>query len=260
MSKQEDFQSILDSFIGLNNYVKLFTNYLFHTAIKNTFILTFFSIVITLAIALVLALVLNRRKIRHQLIYNIYEAIFFLPFIISWVPVAVIWKWIYDPTYGIMNAFVGIFGIRPQEWLVNPDMALFSIIILIVWKNVGFNTVVFSTGLKNIPEEYYDAATVDGAVGSQIFRYITLPLIKPIILFLFVSSTILNFAIFTPVYIMTLGSQGAPGNAVRVLVYDIYQNGFLYRNMGLAAAESSILLVIIVILTLIEFKVIRRDV
>ena len=243
-------------FIGLRNYIKLVHDYLFIIAIRNTFVLALLSIVISLGIALGLALILNRRKMRFA---SVYELIYFLPFIISWVPLAVIWKWMYDPTYGILNYVIGLVGIRPQGWLVNPKLSLYSIIILVVWRNLGLATVLFSVGLKNIPAEYFDAAIVDGASGFKLFRDIIFPLLKPITLYLFVMSTILNFAIFSPVYVMTIGSQGAPGNAVRVLVYDLYENGFRYLHMGYAAAEATLLLLIVLVLTLVEFRSMRYE-
>jgi len=243
-------------FIGLRNYIKLVHDYLFIIAIRNTFVLALLSIVISLGIALGLALILNRRKMRFA---SVYELIYFLPFIISWVPLAVIWKWMYDPTYGILNYVIGLVGIRPQGWLVNPKLSLYSIIILVVWRNLGLATVLFSVGLKNIPAEYFDAAIVDGASGFKLFRNIIFPLLKPITLYLFVMSTILNFAIFSPVYVMTIGSQGAPGNAVRVLVYDLYENAFRYLHMGYAAAEATLLLLIVLVLTLVEFRSMRYE-
>jgi len=241
-------------FIGLRNYIKLVQDELFIIAIRNTFVLALLSIVISLGIALGLALILNRRKMRFA---PVYELIYFLPFIISWVPLAVIWKWMYDPTYGILNYVIGLVGIGAQGWLVNPKLSLYSIIILVVWRNLGLATVLFSVGLKNIPAEYFDAAIVDGAGSFKLFRHIIFPLLKPITLYLFVMSTILNFAIFSPVYVMTIGSQGAPGNAVRVLVYDLYENGFRYLHMGYAAAEATLLLLIVLVLTLVEFRSMR---
>lgn len=243
-------------FIGLGNYIKLFHDKLFIIAIRNTFILALLSIVISLGISLGLALILNRKNMRFA---PVYELVYFLPFVISWVPLAVIWKWMYDPTYGIFNYIIGLVGIKPQGWLVNPKLSLYSIIILVVWRNLGLDTVLFSVGLKNIPAEYFDAAIVDGASGFRLFKNITFPLLKPITLYLFVMSTILNFAIFAPVYVMTVGSQGAPGNAVRVLVYDLYENGFRYLHMGYAAAEATVLLVIVLVLTLVEFGSMRYE-
>ncbi len=244
-------------FIGFKNYIKLFHDRLFIIAIKNTCMLAFLSLVITLGTSLGLALILNRKEMRGG---SVYESVYFLPFIISWVPLSVIWKWMYDPGYGILNYAISFIGIPAQGWLVNPDLALYSIVLLVVWRSLGLDIVLFSVGLKNIPSEYYDAAIIDGAGGISLFRYVTLPLLKPIVLYLVVMSTIINFAIFAPVFVMTIGSQAAPGNAVRVLVYDMYENGFRFLKMGYAAAESTILLIIVLFLTLIEFATIRSEV
>lgn len=244
-------------FIGFKNYIKLFHDRLFIIAIKNTCMLAFLSLVITLGTSLGLALILNRKEMRGG---SVYESVYFLPFIISWVPLSVIWKWMYDPGYGILNYAISFIGIPAQGWLVNPDLALYSIVLLVVWRNLGLDIVLFSVGLKNIPSEYHDAAIIDGAGGISLFRYITLPLLKPIVLYVVVMSTIINFAIFAPVFVMTIGSQAAPGNAVRVLVYDMYENGFRFLKMGYAAAESAMLLVIVLFLTLIEFATIRSEV
>jgi len=244
-------------FIGFKNYIKLFHDRLFIIAIKNTCMLAFLSLVITLGTSLGLALILNRKEMRGG---SVYESVYFLPFIISWVPLSVIWKWMYDPGYGILNYAVSFIGIPAQGWLVNPDLALYSIVLLVVWRSLGLDVVLFSVGLKNIPPEYHDAAIIDGAGGISLFRYVTLPLLKPIVLYLVVMSTIVNFAIFAPVFVMTIGSQAAPGNAVRVLVYDMYENGFRFLKMGYAAAESTMLLIIVLFLTLIEFVTIRSEV
>ena len=244
-------------FIGFKNYIKLFHDRLFIIAIKNTCMLAFLSLVITLGTSLGLALILNRKEMRGG---SVYESVYFLPFIISWVPLSVIWKWMYDPGYGILNYAISFIGIPAQGWLVNPDLALYSIVLLVVWRSLGLDVVLFSVGLKNIPSEYHDAAIIDGAGGISLFRYVTLPLLKPIVLYLVVMSTIINFAIFAPVFVMTIGSQAAPGNAVRVLVYDMYENGFRFLKMGYAAAESAILLVIVLLLTLVEFASMRSEV
>lgn len=241
-------------FIGFENYTALFNDSLFIIALRNTGVLAFLSVIITMAGAFGLALILNRKK---TIFADIYKLIYFVPFVISWVPLSVIWKWMYDPSYGILNYVVGLVGIPPQGWLVNPKLSLYSVIILIVWRSVGFNTILFSVGLKNIPSEYLEAGRIDGAESISLFRYITLPLLKPIILYILIMTSIINFGIFSPVYILTVGSQGAPGNAVRVLVYDIYENAFRYLHMGYAAAESTILLILVVFLTLIEFKLIK---
>jgi multiple sugar transport system permease protein len=150
-------------------------------------------------------------------------------------------------------------GIGPVGWLIYPTYALWAIVAMSVWKVVGYNMIIFLVGIRNIPALYYEAAAIDGASAFQQFRRVTLPLLKPIILFVTVVSTINAYNVFTQVYVMTTGSQGAPGNSVRVLVFDIYENAFRYFKMGYASSEAVVLFAIILLLTLIQFRVIRYD-
>ena len=185
-------------------------------------------------LSLALAVALNR----PSRLTGLYQTLYFLPVITPMVPVSVIWKWIYDPGYGLLNYILSLFGVRPIGWLMYPNLALISIIIMCVWKNLGYNMIMFLVGLKNIPAQYYEAAAIDGASRWQAFWRITLPLLKPILLYVLVTSTIDGFNIFTPVYVMTTGSQGAPGNAVRTLVFNIYEEGFRYFKMGYASSRG----------------------
>ena len=177
-----------NKFIGLENYFKLFQDKLFINALVNTtlfaILVVFFSVIISLA----LAIMLNNKKMER--FSPIYELIYFLPVVTPMVPVAVMWKWIYDPQYGLLNYFLSLFGISPKAWLVYPDLALYAIAIMSVWKIVGYYMMIFLVGLKNISKEYYEAALIDGAVGWQVFRYITLPLLRPIVLYVLVVATI----------------------------------------------------------------------
>jgi multiple sugar transport system permease protein len=242
-------------FIGLDNYLFLMEDPSFWNALRNTtafaVFTVFFSVVLGLLVAVVLA-----GKIRFR---SWYEAIYFIPVITPMVPVSIAWKWIYDPTYGLLNYVLGTVGIGPIGWLIYPSYALWAIVAMSVWKVVGYNMIIFLVGIRNIPTLYYEAAAIDGASTGQRFRHITLPLLKPIILFVTVVSTINAYNVFTQVYVMTTGSQGAPGNAVRVLVFDIYENAFRYFKMGYASAEAVVLFLIVLALTLIQFKAIRDD-
>jgi multiple sugar transport system permease protein len=239
------------SFIGLENYKDLFADVLFQTAIKNTTYFAFFVTIFGVFIALLIALMLNK----NTNINPFYEAIYFLPVITPMVPVAVVWKWIYDPTYGLLNFFLSLFGIKPVAWLVYPNTAMLAIIIMSVWKLIGYNMIIFLVGLRNIPSTYIEAARIDGANNRQVFGRITLPLLRPIMLLVFVITTINSYNVFTQVYIMTSGAQGAPGGAVRTLVFDIYENAFRYFKTGYAASEAVILFLIILVLTFIQFGV-----
>jgi len=244
-------------FIGFDNFSKLFNDKSFIISLKNT---TFFAILVvlfSLVLSLALAIMLNNRKIGR--FSSVYQLIYFLPVITPMVPVAVMWKWIYDPQYGILNYFLSFFGIPSQAWLIYPNLAIYSIIIMSVWKIIGYYMVIFLVGLKDIPKNYYEAASIDGAVGLQVFRYITFPLLRRIIFYVLVIATVQAYNVFTQVYVMTSDSQGAPARLVRVLVYDIYENGFRYLKMGYASAESVILLLIILFITVSEFRLLGRD-
>jgi multiple sugar transport system permease protein len=238
-------------FTGLANYKELFADGLFHTSIKNTTYFAFFVTVFGVFISLMVALMLNKTT----RLSPFYEAVYFLPVITPMVPVAVVWKWIYDPSYGLLNFLLSWVGIAPVAWLVYPDTAMMAIIIMSVWKLIGYNMIIFLVGLRNIPLAYIEAARIDGARGDQIFWSIILPLLRPIILLVFVITTINSYNVFTQVYIMTSGAQGAPGGAVRTLVFDIYENAFRYFKTGYAASEAVMLLFIIMLLTFIQFGI-----
>ena len=244
-------------FIGLENFSKLFKSKNFITAFMNTTIFAIFVIFFSIVISLMVAVMLNNKRMER--FSYIYELIYFLPVVTPMVPIAVIWKWIYDPQYGLLNYFLSFFGVSPKAWLIYPNLALCSIIIMSVWKVIGYYMVIFLVGLKSISKNYYEAASIDGAVGYQMFRYISLPLLRPIIFYVLVIATIQAYNIFTQVYVMTSDIQGAPGRLVRVLVYDIYEEAFSYFKMGYASSEAVILLIIVFALTIFAFRVIGGE-
>lgn len=242
-------------FLGLGNFQELIFDDQFWLSLNNTLLYAGASVILCLLISFPIAIALNKKT----KFTSFYQAIYFLPFITPLVPMSVAWKWIYDPKYGILNFILSLVGIKSVGWLIYPETALWALILMNIWKNLGYNIVFLMVGLKNIPMVYYEAASIDGASGWNTFRYITLPLLKPILLFVLVTSTITSFNVFTQVYVMTLGSQAAPGRAVRVLLFDIYENAFRYFRLGYACAESIILTLIIIVFTLIEFKAIKTE-
>jgi len=242
-------------FLGLGNYFRLIFDDQFLLSLNNTFLYAGASVILCLLISLPIAVALNK-KMKFT---SFYQAIYFLPFITPLVPMAVAWKWIYDPQYGILNFLLSLVGKKPVGWLIYPEIAIWALILMNIWKNLGYNIVLLMVGLKNIPTMYYEAAFIDGASGWNTFRYITLPLLKPILLFVLVTSTINAFNVFTQIYVMTLGSQAAPGKAVRVLLFDIYENAFRYFRLGYACAEAVILTLIVIVFTAIEFKALKTD-
>lgn len=242
-------------FVGLAHYLNLLQDINFQTALRNTTLFALIIVSLGVTTGLVLALLMDQRF----RLSPVYETLYFLPYITPMVPVALIWKWIYDPSYGLLNYILSWFGIQPIGWLVYPNIALWSIAMMSVWKILGYNMIIFLVGLRNIPAMYYEAAAIDGARPSQSLRYITLPLLKPIILFVLVVNTIGAYNVFTQVYVMTAESSGSAANTVRVMVYDIWENAFRYFRMGYASAEAVILFVIILLLTLVQFRVIRTE-
>jgi multiple sugar transport system permease protein len=189
----------------------------------------------------------------------VYQTIYFLPVITPLVPMSIAWEWIYDYNYGILNYLLSLVGIRPIAWLTDAHIALWALVIMGIWKVLGYNMVLFLVGIRNIPATYLEAASLDGASELSKFWHITLPLLRPILLYVLVTATINAYNVFTQVYVMTLGSQKSPGHVVRVLVYDIYQNAFQYFRMGYASAEAVTLTLIVLGFTLIQFRAFREE-
>jgi len=242
-------------FVGLANYEHMLGDQNFQIAIWNTTVYSISIVLISTLIALPLAVLLARRSRMSA----VYQTIYFLPVITPLVPMSIAWKWIYDYNYGILNYVLSLVGIRPIAWLTDAHIALWALIIMGVWKVLGYNMVIFLVGIRNIPATYLEAASLDGAGEMRKFWHVTLPLLRPIILFVLVTATINAYNVFTQVYVMTLGSQEAPGQAVRVLVYDIYQNGFEFFRMGYASAEAVTLTFIVLGFTLIQFRAFREQ-
>ncbi len=245
-------------FIGLDNYVKLAGDPLFRMALYNTTLFAVVTVPVTLVLAFTVAVLLDR-PMRGRL-ENVYKFLFFLPVVPTMVPVSVVWKWIYDPSYGILNYALSFLGVPPQGWLINSNLAIWAIIAMTVWKSVGYYMVLFLVGLKDIPVDYYEAASIDGATGWQRLTQITIPLMRPMLLFNVVIATIFAYNVFAQVYVMTEGPQGSPANPVRVIVLDMYENGFRYLKMGYASAEAMVLLLIVFALTVFEFRFLRPKV
>lgn len=241
-------------FIGIDNYTALLDDDSFKTAFVNTTLFAIGTVIASMIMALALALILTQ-FIRKS---GVYQLIFFLPFVMPIVPVAIVWRWIYDPSYGLLNWFLSWFGIPKQALLFYPETGLWAIVAMNVWKVVGYNMVILIVGIRNIPLLYSEAAAIDGAGRFGVLRYITVPLLKPVILFVLVVTTIGAYNVFTSVYVMTQ-STTASGNAIKILVGEVYDNAFRYSKMGYASSEAVILFVVVVALTLIQFRFVRSD-
>lgn len=244
------------SFVGFQNYINLFSSDRdFRISLINTMSFVTLTTITVLFLALSITLVMYQRKIKN---IGLLQSFFFLPVVVSVVPSAMIWKWMYDPQYGIFNYVLSFFGISSIGWLVDKNYSMYSIILFVVWKRLGYFMVIFWVGLKGISRCYIEAAKIDGASNWQITRSIILPLLKPIMFFSLVVATIQGFTIFSEIYVMTVGSQSAPGNIVKVLAYDIYERAFLFYKTGQANAEAVILFLIVLGLTVIWGKLVRK--
>lgn len=240
-------------FVGLDNYVALLSDGVFHNAVINTATYSLALILIDVPIALGLALLLDM-NLRGT---KFYSASIFLPVVTSWVVVSLIWTWLYNPEYGMINAFLEGIGLTGLDWLNSKRTALASIILMSIWKHVGFNMVIFLAGLKGISSEYYEAAAIDGAGRWERFRYITLPLLKPTTFFVVVVTLIFSFRLFTQVFVMT---GGGPVNSSVSIVYYFWEQGFQQFNMGYASAIAVVLFVIVFAFSIIQRRAWGGDV
>lgn len=237
-------------FIGLENYTKLFTtDAKFQKAFANTIYYTLLTVVPSLAFGLGVALLLNRRATG---LIKVYRFVYYLPVITATAVMSVVWKFIYLPTGGLLNSILVSFGAEPVLWLLDPQLAMPSIAITSIWRHAGFTMVIFLAGLQGISESYYEAAKIDGANSWQIFRHITWPLLSPTTFFVLVTSIIGSFQVFDSVRVMT---RGGPVDATNVIVYNIYENAFEIFAMGYGSAIAFVLFVMILFMTLVQFKV-----
>lgn len=242
-----DFSTL--RFVGLDNYLTLFKDDLFWTALKNTFYFVIVAGPLSIMISLGAALILNTKLVRFKAIFRLS---YFIPVVTTLVAVAIVWRFIYHHNFGIMNYFIGFFGINPIDWLGDPFWAMPSIILMAVWKNFGYNMIIFIAGLQNIPEELYEAANIEGANAWQKFKSITIPMLAPTTIFISIITMIGFFQLFAEPYVMT---QGGPLNSTLSIVQYMYQEGFRWWNMGYSASIAFVLFFIIFIGTLIQFKV-----
>ena len=241
------------TFIGLQNYGRMFTRDPdFLDSLRVTALYALGLNPIMWALALGLALLLNR-EMRTR---GLFRAIYFTPVIVSWVVASMVWFTIFHPSFGLNAHIMRLFGRPGMQLLSRSQYALPAIIILSLWKNVGYYMILFLAGLQNIPEIYYEAAAVDGATGWQRFRRITLPLLAPATLFVVIISIISSFQVFTPIFILT---RGGPAGATRVLPVLIYEHAFIYLNMGYASAMAVVLFLILMALTLVQMRFFRAE-
>ncbi len=239
-------------FVGARNYTALMSNPLFWTALQNTFYFALVGGPLTVAVSLGAALLVNAKIVRYK---SVFRTLYFVPFVTTLVAVAIVWRYLYHPQYGLLNYALGAFGVGPINWLGDPNWAMPSIILLAVWKNFGYNMLIFIAGLQSIPEELYEAASIDGAGPVRKFWHVSLPMLAPTFFFVGVVTMIGYFQLFAEPYVMT---QGGPLRATTSLVLMMYEEGFRWWRMGTAAAIAFILFVLILAWTLLQLWVERR--
>jgi multiple sugar transport system permease protein len=238
--------------VGLANYAALVRDPLFWIALRNTIYFVFVGGPLTLAVALGAALLLHSKRSRWK---GFFRTVFFAPYITTLVGVAIVFRYLYHPRFGLLDRALGWIGILPIDWLGDPRWAMPAIILLAVWKNFGYAMILFIAGLGVIPESLYEAARIDGAGPWQTFRKVTLPLLSPTFLFLGVTTAIGYFQYFAEPYVMT---NGGPLNATLSVGLLMYRQGFRWWNMGYAAAIAFVLFLLVVAASGIQFALQRR--
>lgn len=242
-------------FVGLRLYEKVLTDPTFWTAVQNTVSLLAMSVPTVVILALATALGLNRiLSVRSR---NVWAAMYFLPFSTSLVAAALIWQWMYDPVYGFLNYLLAFVGIPPQKWLQSLGQVKPSIAAVNVWVRIGFDTMIFLAALQSIPEEYYEAAAIDGANAMQRLRHITVPLLNAQILMVVILELIFNFKIFDQVYATT---QGGPASASQTVIMLLYDTAFKFFRFGDASVMAVFVFVTLLIVTLLQWRIFRKPV
>lgn len=239
--------------VGLYNYEEMFVyDKIVSQVVRNTLVYTACVVPIGIFLSLMLALALDQ-KIKFV---RIFRSAFFMPVITSAVAVSLVWQWLYNPDFGLLNSFLKMVGVtEPPAWLNSQVYALPAVIVTSIWKNLGYNMLLFLAGLQNISTTYYEAAELDGANGVQRFMHITWPLLSPTTFFVFVMSVISSFQVFDLVQLMT---RGGPGRATSTLVHYIYQNGFKFFYVGYASALAYLLFAMVLVITLINMTLQKK--
>ncbi len=236
--------------IGIGNYLDMFSDPLFFKSLQVTFTYSIFAVPLNVVLSVFVALLLNN-KIKGM---NIFRTIFYMPAVVSGVVVAIVWLWMFNPEFGILNHILSMIGIVGPKWVYDEHWALPSLVIMSLW-NVGGSIVLYLAALQNVSTELYEAAQIDGAGWWARFFNITLPGISPVLLFTIMTGIIGALQTFTPAFIMT---NGGPNNATDFYAFYIYNNAFKWHKMGAASAQAWILFIIIFVITLVAIRVVGR--
>jgi multiple sugar transport system permease protein len=239
-------------FVGLDNYVRLFSDANFLESIYNTFFYMI-GIPIGLAVSLALAVAMNRKIVG----LTAFRTIYYVPVISSLAAIAILWQWAYNGDFGLVNQALALVGIDGPNWLASTFWAKPAIILMAIWKGLGFSMILYLAAIQSVPRSLYEAAQLDGANGWQRFRTITLPMVRPVTFFLVVTNVIGGAQLFTEVNIMT--PTGGPEYSTASAVWHIWRQAFKYQQMGYATAMAIVLGLLILVVTLIQFRLNRRN-
>lgn len=234
-------------FVGLDNYKEIFTELLFGKILLNTVVFALATSFFGVIIPLILAAIMNS-KIRGA---DFFKTAYFLPFITPMIVIGIVWEWIFDPNIGLLNKVLQVH----INWLYDPHWAMPALILVSVWKLIGYNMIIFLSGFSGISNSMFEAAKIDGANPVETFFYVTIPLLSPTIFFVVIITAVSSFQVFDLIYLMT---QGGPLDSTNVLVYAIYKNAFEYFNAGKASAIAYVLFVIILVLTLLQWNMRKK--
>lgn len=248
-----DMISPTKEFVGIKNYQTLFRDVKFYQTLSNTFVYMLLTVGLGVILAIALALFLRKDTRINKFMQNL----IFTPYIVSLASISFLWMWLMNNDFGLLNYLLSLVGVGPIDWLGNPKVALISLVMISVWKTLGYNTLIILSALQSIPKHLYEAASLDKATKRQTFFKITLPMISPTLFFLTIVSIIASFKVFETIQIIT---NGGPQNSTNTLVYSIYEYGFQFYKIGYASTIGVVLLVIISIFTIIYFKLLSKKV
>ena len=244
------------SFVGFANYIKVLTDDpLFYEALRNTFYYAIVAVFIGTFLSLLLAVAVNRVG---KSIGKIFQVIYFLPIVSTIVAVSLVWQWLYQAKFGLINQVIRVMisEVSPR-WLISPSSAMPAVIIMTIWRGLGYNMVIILAGLQGIPKTFCEAATIDGANRWHVFRHITIPLLKPTLAFVLIMGTISGLQAFAEMYVLFGAPGSGPLNSTRTIVVHLYERAFSYYKMGSASAIAFVLFVIILIIAIVQLRLLR---
>lgn len=239
-------------FIGVDHYVRMAGDPTFWQALKVTGIFVLYKVPIEVAFGILLAVFLQRESFGSGVVRSAIMA----PMVTSIIVVSIVWAMMYHSDNGLFQSFLNAIGLPKMAFLSDERRSLPALTVMMIWKDVGFSMIILMAGIKGIPADFYEAAVVDGASRWQAFRHVTIPLLRPVLMFLIVTRTVFSFQVFVPVYQMT---KGGPLNATKVMVYYIYQQGFLFQDMGYASAIAMVTLIILLVVSVFQMRLLRTD-